>query len=380
MIRDVFGNEIEEPSPSWVKWGIHAQKIFGLSKISKKATKSCEEKKKDKNVKSFAKKYNIDYRDVSKCSKVNNENDCWEMFDSQNDFFIRRRIGLPPPSVNFIADLNPKKVEEYLSDEKSSDEILVDYYTYMYYTRMYLPWMPLTQENIDNMDINIENEMYFKDKLFASPADSYSIYLNDSDIGNKLWIKGEHFDVNQVFKTNISSLKNYQLLIFRLAPHHYHRYHCPISGKIMSIEFMGEEYFSVNPIIVRSKVDVYTKNVRVVITVKTNEGDLVHIAIIGATCVGSIEITNPTILKVLGVKSLTDGDIKAKPIHFSEANAPSVNIFDELGIFQFGGSTLLTLIPKRFRPNITGQIIINNTYNKKGPIETEISVGNILFT
>ena len=107
-------------------------------------------------------------------------------------------------------------------------------------------------------------------------------------------------------------------MICRLAPADYHRYHWPVDGlwdADTGVDIAGE-YHSVSPTAVNSAVDVLGVNHRRVVLVETEAFGTVAIVIVGATRVGSILLT---------------------------ATSGAVERGDELGLFRFGGSTVVML-------------------------------------
>ena len=68
---------------------------------------------------------------------------------------------------------------------------------------------------------------------------------------------------------------------------------------------------------------------------------------------------------------------RRKNIEFEKPYS-KVKLFDELGMFPFGGSTIIALVPETYEPTEIGQILERNT-RRKNPAETEILVGYPLF-
>lgn len=178
----------------------------------------------------------------------------------------------------------------------------------------------------------------------VSPADGK--ILAYADISNSDFIiKGYRFDILS-FLNNAELAKKYidgGLVIIRLAPADYHRFHFPISGNVSSNTRIDGEYYSVNPLALRKMIEIFCLNKRE-FTIVTNPlfGDIV-IAEVGATMVGSIVQTHK-------------GDF--------------VNKGDEKGYFKFGGSTVVLLFEKN-KINIDADLLLNTL---KGH-ETSVKVG-----
>ena len=124
----------------------------------------------------------------------------------------------------------------------------------------------------------------------VSPADGKIMgYQNVSDI-NKIFVKGTEFTLSGFLQNSslTEKYKNGSMLIVRLAPVDYHRFHFPADGKVSKTETIKGDYYSVSPIALKEKVDLLFRNKRTISTL-TNEkyGDIL-ISEVGATMVGSI--------------------------------------------------------------------------------------------
>ena len=118
--------------------------------------------------------------------------------------------------------------------------------------------------------------------------------------------------------------KKYQdgpLLLSRLCPVDYHRFHFPCAGTPGETRTLNGPLFSVSPLALRQKLSYLWENKRTVTELVTKNLGTVICMEIGATCVGSIHQT------------FTPGQEVAKG--------------DEKGYFAFGGSSTLLL----FEPN-----------------------------
>jgi phosphatidylserine decarboxylase precursor len=185
--------------------------------------------------------------------------------------------------------------------------------------------------------------------IIVSMADSRLIVFNNISNAKDLWIKGNGFTIDKLLgkqKMDSSSQddSNFSIAIFRLAPQDYHRVHVPLNGKIIKIYEIHGSYYTVNPMAVRSALDVFGENVRTVITLETEEYGNVEVILVGAMMVGSI---------IVSVK-LNEYVKKGQ----------------ELGYFKFGGSTAI-LIFKNNKIEWDADLISNS--NKK--LETLVKVG-----
>ena len=137
------------------------------------------------------------------------------------------------------------------------------------------------------------------------------------------------------------------LMIARLCPVDYHRYHYPDDGKTLKSFSVPGDLHSVNPLALKYRQDIFIKNEKRVSILNTEHfGKLAYIEV-GATCVGKI------------VQSFDESQPFRKG--------------DEKGYFFFGGSTVVLCGEKgRWQPS---EDMLANT--KKG-LETYIQLGDVV--
>jgi len=165
------------------------------------------------------------------------------------------------------------------------------------------------------------------DKHIVSAADCRLVVFNDLQEGQKIWIKGDKFTVPSLLQNTVPDPTIYEggsVCVFRLAPQDYHRFHSPVTGTIVGppVDIPGA-LFTVNPMAVRSTLDVFTTNKRSVVQIQTrySKHPVAFIAV-GAMLVGSINWT----------ADVTPG--------------ASIKKGEELGYFAYGGSTVILLMPR----------------------------------
>ncbi|KUJ17994.1 uncharacterized protein LY89DRAFT_34639 [Mollisia scopiformis] len=158
-------------------------------------------------------------------------------------------------------------------------------------------------------------------RIIVSPADCRSVVFNRMDEATKIWVKGREFSIGRLlgkaYPEDAERYRNGALGIFRLAPQDYHRFHIPVDGVMGTPKTIEGEYYTVNPMAIRSALDVYGENIRVVIPIDSVAHGRVMVICVGAMMVGSTVITR-------------------KP-------GENVKRAEELGYFKFGGSTILVL-------------------------------------
>jgi len=185
-------------------------------------------------------------------------------------------------------------------------------------------------------------------RVIVSPADCRSVVFNTLDSAQAIWVKGREFTVERLlgdaYPQDAKRYHGGSLGIFRLAPQDYHRFHIPVDGILDEPKTIEGEYYTVNPMAIRSALDVYGENIRVVCPIDSVAHGRVMVICIGAMMVGSTVITRKK------------GD--------------QVKRAEELGYFKFGGSTILVL----FEP---GQMKYDDDLvdNSNTALETLVRVG-----
>jgi phosphatidylserine decarboxylase len=162
-------------------------------------------------------------------------------------------------------------------------------------------------------------------------------------------IKGRSFTIGGLLKSDEEAKRfaGGALAIFRLAPQDYHRFHIPVNGVIQSRAEIAGHYFTVNPMAIRSQIDVYLENKRTVTFIESPEFGRVAYVAVGAMMVGCINHTTKV--------------------------GQSVERLQEEGYFAFGGSTVILV----FEPNKI-QWDADLLANSERKIETLVRVGSSL--
>ena len=180
--------------------------------------------------------------------------------------------------------------------------------------------------------------------IVVSPADGKVMAYKD--ITNMDFIiKGYRFDVFSFLGDSALAQKflNGSLIVIRLAPYDYHRFHFPVSGQVSPVKRINGDYYSVNPIALYESVEIFCQNKREYVIISTPVFGEVIMAEVSATMVGSI------------VQTYT-GNIAVKG--------------SEKGYFKFGGSTVVLLFEKN-KIHID-EDLLTNTANG---LETSIKTG-----
>jgi phosphatidylserine decarboxylase len=169
------------------------------------------------------------------------------------------------------------------------------------------------------------------------PAFCEARYFGHKEIDNdvRVPVKG-HFLTSSELLQNTEwedTFKGGPLMIARLCPVDYHRFHFPDDGEILSAYPVPGRFHSVNPIALKEKPDIFMTNERFVTILDTkNFGKLAYIEV-GATCVGKI--------------------VQSRPMYGNFKRG------EEKGYFLFGGSTVVLLGEKgKWSPS---ELMLNNT-------------------
>ncbi|NDV24747.1 phosphatidylserine decarboxylase [Desulfovibrio sp. JC022] len=185
----------------------------------------------------------------------------------------------------------------------------------------------------------------------VSPAEGKILAFEGIQGLDSFFVKGQQFSLNKFLQNSMLS-KQYEegtLLIIRLAPVDYHRFHFPADGTISASSPINGDYFSVSPYAVKNMLRVYWENKREYSILKTAKAGNILLCEVGATMVGSI------------IQSYTpDSEVKKG---------------QEKGCFKFGGSTVIMLLEKG-KAQIDADII-KNTQNG---FETSIKIGETIAT
>lgn len=156
--------------------------------------------------------------------------------------------------------------------------------------------------------------------VVVSPADGKILAYADISSTDFI-VKGYRFDVS-TFLDNDELADEFQdgsLIVIRLAPNDYHRFHFPLGGKVTATSKVEGDYYSVNPIALREMVEIFCLNKREFAVIENPVFGKVIMAEVGATMVGSI------------IQTYSNGFVEKG---------------EEKGFFEFGGSTVVLLFEK----------------------------------
>lgn len=151
------------------------------------------------------------------------------------------------------------------------------------------------------------------------PADGRHLGFQDISKIDSFFVKGQTFDLPALLgdPSLAATYATGSLVLSRLCPVDYHRFHFPAAGIPSETETIPGPLFSVSPIALAKKLSYLWTNKRTLTQLRTEDFGTVLILEIGATCVGSIHQTYTP-------------------------NQP-VEKGTEKGYFAFGGSSTITI-------------------------------------
>ena len=180
----------------------------------------------------------------------------------------------------------------------------------------------------------------------ASPADSKVLVLDGLNEKSEFMVKGKPFQIGKFLheERNAADYEGGTIMVFRLAPQDYHRYHFPIEGTPSKAVRVDGYYESVHPAAYSAGFQPLTENERHLTFIDSEEFGEVAMVAVGAMAVGRIEET-----------------------YTPDQSAPKGG---EAGYFQYGGSTIALLFKK-------GAIAVDSQLleNSANHMETVVKMG-----
>ncbi len=155
----------------------------------------------------------------------------------------------------------------------------------------------------------------------SSPCEGNITYIPNATESTTFFVKDKIFNLRDFLgKEDLSILHdsnneiNASMVIIRLLPEHYHRIHMPISGQIVSQTPINGKLLSVRPVAFTDWQNPLIQNYRIILECETEFKQKYFFVVVGAMFVGSIVIT-------------------------AKIKSP-LSAGDEIGYFEFGGSTI----------------------------------------
>ena len=159
-------------------------------------------------------------------------------------------------------------------------------------------------------------------RVAVFPADGRHLAMPNVDTADGFYVKGAKFSLGELLGDEALAKKfaGGAMLISRLCPVDYHRFHFPVGGVPHEPRLINGWLYSVSPVALRRNVRYLVENKRALTLIESPEFGTVAVLEVGATNVGSI------------TQSFVPGRTMAKG--------------DEKGLFAFGGSCVITLFQR----------------------------------
>lgn len=164
------------------------------------------------------------------------------------------------------------------------------------------------------------------ERVAVFPADGRHLAFPNVDTTDGFYVKGKKFSLVELFgeaelpeeKRELSrKFAGGAMLISRLCPVDYHRFHFPVSGMPGEAKLINGWLYSVSPVALRINVNRLVENKRQLTLIESAQFDTVAMFEVGATNVGSIRQTH----------------VPGRAVQKGE----------EKGLFAFGGSCVITI-------------------------------------
>lgn len=160
------------------------------------------------------------------------------------------------------------------------------------------------------------------ENIAVFPADGRHLAFQDIQAAAGFYVKGAKFSFAELFADEATAEKfaGGAMLISRLCPVDYHRFHFPVSGTPGDSRLINGWLYSVSPVALRLRLKYLIENKREVTLIETPQFGTVAMIEVGATNVGTIR------------QSFVPGRAMQKG--------------DEKGFFAFGGSCVITVFQR----------------------------------
>jgi phosphatidylserine decarboxylase len=157
------------------------------------------------------------------------------------------------------------------------------------------------------------------DHIAILPADARYLVFPNIDHSEGFFVKGKKFSLSSLLQdpSLATSFAGGAMVIARLAPVDYHRFHFPCDATPSTPHLISGSLYSVNPLALKKNTNILAENKRMITRLETPSFGTVLFIEVGATYVGTIHQT-------------------FTPNTFQKKGA-------EKGYFSFGGSCLILL-------------------------------------
>ncbi|MBT8077110.1 MAG: phosphatidylserine decarboxylase [Gammaproteobacteria bacterium] len=175
----------------------------------------------------------------------------------------------------------------------------------------------------------------------VSPVDGTVSAAGDIQERQLLQAKGRYYELADLLASDIDDATAYdggKFATIYLAPHNYHRVHCPVDAQLRRARYVPGDLFSVNVATVSLLPELFARNERLIMHFDTARGPMM-LLFVGALNVGSIT-TNWT-GEIRPVRRGVVQDLTLDP----DAQRAQIKKGELLGWFNMG-STVILLFPR----------------------------------
>jgi phosphatidylserine decarboxylase len=125
------------------------------------------------------------------------------------------------------------------------------------------------------------------------PADGRHLGFAKASEVEGVFVKGQKFDLKRLLGDSDLEARfaDGAAVFSRLCPVDYHRFHFPVAGVPGNARLINGQLYSVNPLALRDRLAILWENKRFVTEIETDELGKVLVLEIGATNVGSVNLT-----------------------------------------------------------------------------------------
>jgi phosphatidylserine decarboxylase len=190
-----------------------------------------------------------------------------------------------------------------------------------------------------------------RSNVAVAPVDGRYLAIENVSKADSFYVKGQCFNLGSFLPDSRLAQKYHEgsMVIARLNPTDYHRFHFPVSGIPLPPQAIEGPLFSVNPFALTKCFSILWENKRVITLIQSESFGDVCMVEIGATCVGTIHQTF----------------YPNRPVHKG----------DEKGYFSFGGSCVILLFEKD-RIILDADLVENSKRNLETRCLFGTSLGN----
>lgn len=114
-----------------------------------------------------------------------------------------------------------------------------------------------------------------------------------SDEGTLIQAKGRVYRLDELLShdPDVERFEGGSYMTLYLSPRDYHRIHCPIDGEVTAMAYSPGRLLPVNRYGVQHVQDLFPRNERLTSFIESNDGRMVGVCKVGATCVGRISVS-----------------------------------------------------------------------------------------